>query len=191
MHRRLKERLIGAAVLLMLAVILIPMILDDSSQRNSTLDETNIPAKPEGNFSSRLVPLQEFDNKPIPVATEGARVISEEGKHQKAKVELQTVTTELNNAKQPEFLDSRTTDKVGLTAWIVQLGSFASEANANVLNEKLRKAGYAAFVDTLKQESRVIYRVRIGPELLRSDAQALRGKLKKTRQLEGIVIPYP
>jgi len=191
MQQRLKERLIGAAVLLMLAVIFIPMILDNSSQSDSTIDATNIPAKPEGSFSSRIIPLQEYDKKPDPAATEAVTVISRQENHQQAEIESQTATVELNIAKQPEIIDSDTTDQVGLTAWVVQLGSFASEANASALNLKLRKAGYAAFVDPLKQKSRIIYRVRIGPELLRSDAQALREKLKMAMQIEGLVIHYP
>ena len=61
MERRLKERLIGAAVLVMLGVIFIPMILDDSSETDITITETNIPRRPDDNFSSRIVPLKESD----------------------------------------------------------------------------------------------------------------------------------
>ena len=92
MQQRLKERLIGAAVLLMLAVIFIPMILDNSSHSDLTIDVTNIPEKPEGSFSSRIVPLQEHDNKPDPAATEvvteavteAVTVISQQENHQQA-----------------------------------------------------------------------------------------------------------
>ncbi len=191
MEQHLKERLIGAAVLVMLAVIFIPMILDNSSQIDSTITKTNIPAKPDGDFSSRIVPLQESNNKPTPAETEVARVITREEHDRKVKIEPQPVIQEKSAPKQTEIPDTQTADKVGLTAWVVQLGSFTSEANANALNEKLRKAGYAAFVEPLKQKSRIIYRVRVGPELLRSDAQALQEKMKLTMQLEGIVIHYP
>ena len=57
MERRLKERLIGAAVLAMLAVIFIPMILDDSAQTNAPITKTNIPPPPKAGFKSRIVPL--------------------------------------------------------------------------------------------------------------------------------------
>ena len=69
MGRRLKERLIGAAVLVMIAVIFIPMILDDSSETDVTITETNILTRPDDDFNSRIVPLQESDLTPVPDAS--------------------------------------------------------------------------------------------------------------------------
>ncbi|MEJ2762234.1 MAG: hypothetical protein P8126_12100 [Gammaproteobacteria bacterium] len=63
MERRLKERLIGAAVLVMLAVIFIPMILSDSNRTETAITKTNIPQRPEGEAPSHIAPLQESDLK--------------------------------------------------------------------------------------------------------------------------------
>ena len=63
MQQRLKERLIGAVVLVMLAVIFIPMILDDTTQTNSVITESNIPPRPEMEFTSRIMSIQEADTK--------------------------------------------------------------------------------------------------------------------------------
>ena len=78
-----------------------------------------------------------------------------------------------------------------MPAWVIQVGSFSSETNAKALSEKLRKNGYAAFVEPLKRKTGIIYRVRVGPELLRSDAQVIKEKMKKSMNLEGIVLQYP
>ena len=61
MEHRLKERLIGAAVLVMLAVIFIPMILNNASRNDTAITETNIPKRPAGEFDSKIVPLRESD----------------------------------------------------------------------------------------------------------------------------------
>ncbi len=196
MERRLKERVIGAAVLVMLAVIIIPMILNNSSETDTTISETNIPVRPDSSFNSRIVPLKESDLTPvvetppnktverpsvenlkseIPVVPEAKPVIEVDDQIP----EIQTSPKELANSQ------------MGATAWVVQLGSFSDEENAKVLNEKLRKAGYPAFVEPLKKNSGIVYRVRVGPELLRSDAQSLQQKLAKSMQIEGIVIRYP
>jgi cell division septation protein DedD len=37
----------------------------------------------------------------------------------------------------------------------------------------------------------VAYRVRVGPEILRSDAETLQQKLRESMQINGIVIRYP
>lgn len=196
MERRLKERLIGAAVLVMLAVIFIPMILDDTSETDVAITETNIPARPEDDFNSRIVPLKESDFTPIPVESlpqeeteQMVEVLEEQAKATEQSIpviEDDTKPTPVQTREKP--IDS---NHMGITAWVVQLGSFGSEENAQKLNEKLRLAGYPAFVEPLKNKSGMAYRVRVGPELLRSDAQALQKKLKKTMQIDGIIIRYP
>ena len=81
--------------------------------------------------------------------------------------------------------------QMGATAWVVQLGSFSSQENASNLNLKLREAGYPAFVEPLKRQGGMAYRVRVGPELLRSDAQKMKEKLASELKIDGIVIRYP
>jgi DedD protein len=92
---------------------------------------------------------------------------------------------------QPASAAAAGIERVGLTAWVVQLGSFSSEANATGLDRRLRDAGYASFVEPLQQNGQASYRVRVGPELLRSEAQALRDRIKSETGLEGIVVSYP
>ncbi|MFQ5659355.1 MAG: SPOR domain-containing protein [Gammaproteobacteria bacterium] len=205
MERRLKERLIGAAVLVMLAVIFIPMLLDDSRQVDSTITHTNIPAKPVDGFSSRIVPLQEpvkriiqgetrvtkTETKPEVGQRQETKQVTQQETGQKHRPEAGTTRPEKAPAPQRPAHPVRNTATVGLTAWVVQLGSFSNESNANALNEKLRKAGFTAFVEPLKKRTKTVYRVRVGPELKRSDALTLRDKLKKATQIEGLVIHYP
>jgi DedD protein len=200
MERRLKERLIGAAVLVMLAVIIIPMILDDSSDLNVSITETNIPERPKDNFSSRIVPLQDSDLTPLieePVLEVEAEPLVDIQKDEVSpprqnKVSVsedeKTIITPVLSSATPV---AEANAHMGATAWVVQLGSFSSEENARELNEKLRKAGLPSFVEPLKRESKISYRVRVGPELRRSDAQFLLAKMNKEMQLEGIVIRYP
>jgi DedD protein len=73
----------------------------------------------------------------------------------------------------------------------VQLGSFSSEANATGLDQRLRRAGYSSFVEPLQQNGEAAFRVRVGPELLRSEAQALRDRIKSELGVDGIVVSYP
>ena len=183
MHRRLKERLIGAAVLVMMAVIFIPMILDDTSHTESVITESNIPAKPDADFNSRMVPLHEppgVDEQQTPAG------IADDMADDQVPV---TPAPAAVNAP----AESITADKkdLGLTAWVVQLGSFSEEANAEILNMELRQAGFPAFVEPLQQNNSLIYRVRVGPELLRADAEKLQNQLQVKLKLDGIIVAYP
>jgi DedD protein len=203
MERRLKERLIGAAVLVMLAVIMIPMILDDSSEREIAITETNIPLRPQDDFNSRIVPLKESDLTPVPdkivVETDTQPLLDlvQEPSIKPAEKEVEIEKTEVvkvakqEKTKEEKKREKPTANHMGVTAWVVQLGSFSSEENAKGLNEKLRKAGYPAFVEPIKRDSGIAFRVRVGPEILRSDAEALQQKLNKSMQIDGIVIRYP
>lgn len=206
MERRLKERLIGAAVLVLGAVIFIPMLLNDTTQYNSEITESNIPERPEGEFSSRIVPLDEGhpQQEPAPTGVSGAGENAtppppdtdpEFGKHGTdtpvvPPAGTPPVAASDAGAQEPDK-EVLTGKEMGVRAWIVQLGSFSSEENAQQLNNKLRDKGFTAFVEPLKQKSRVIYRVRVGPELLRSDAEQVRDKIKQSMQMDGLVVPYP
>lgn len=213
MEQGLKERLTGAAVIVILAVIFIPMLLDDTDNQEIEITETNIPAKPENmpapppaeapvlppetDFSSRIIPVQEEPAVAEPPAQENETTVEEQKEEIAAPAEkLETpvpaaapVTSQQSTAAVSKSEEPAT--NVGLSAWVVQLGSFSSEQNAQELNQKLKKAGFRSFVEPLKQNNTVSYRVRVGPELKRSDAQAIRDKLKSTLQLEGIIVAYP
>ena len=73
MDERLKHRLVGAAVLVSLGVIFIPMVLDNAGRSGDAITATNIPPKPEGGFSSRVVPvevpLSTLAGEPLPAVT--------------------------------------------------------------------------------------------------------------------------
>ena len=76
-------------------------------------------------------------------------------------------------------------------AWVVQVGSFSDSDNALALRNKLLKQKYAAFVDEVKGPGgEKIFRVRIGPELLRSRADVIRDDLEKHSRLRGIVVRH-
>ena len=55
----------------------------------------------------------------------------------------------------------------------------------------LRKNDYDAFVRSITEEGKTLHKVRVGPELLRSDAKRLQQKLQQNMSLNGIIITYP
>ncbi len=80
---------------------------------------------------------------------------------------------------------------VGLSAWVVQLGSFSSKENAESLNKRLKEAGFRSFVEPLQQNNSTNYRVRVGPEIKPHEAQKIKNKLNKSMDMKGIVVEYP
>ncbi len=76
-------------------------------------------------------------------------------------------------------------------AWVVQLGVFGNLKTAIDLREQLRKAGHSAFTEEVTTPQGKALRVRVGPELDRAKAQAVRDRLARETGQEGIVVAYP
>ena len=200
MEQKLKERLVGAAVLVAIAVIFIPIILNDS-QETESISGSNIPEKPETNFNSRIIPVLGDDEKALLNTIESKNIGSEDDQNksdrnivvEKVLSDNDKIADKIPTGKEAikNEVKDEVKDDVGLSAWIVQLGSFTDEDNAQSLNEKIRKAGYPAFVEPLKKNGKINYRVRVGPEIRRSEADLLLKNLKDKMNLDGIVVSYP
>ena len=196
MEQKLKERLVGAAVLVAIAVIFIPIVLNDSPEIE-LISGSNIPEKPETTFNSRIIPVIENDKKALLNTVEPESIGSEEIQNnneqdivaEKVVSDHDKIADDISANK--EAIEDEVKVDVGLSAWIVQLGSFTEEDNAQSLNEKLREAGYPAFVEPLKKNGKISYRVRVGPEIRRSEADLLLKNLKDKMKLDGIVVTYP
>jgi DedD protein len=209
MERRLKERLIGAAVLVMLAVIFIPMILSDSNRTETAITKTNIPQRPEGEAPSHIAPLQESDLKsageegaapaqaqeqtPAPAPEAKPAPAPKPSPAPEAKTTPPPApASPAKTAPESKPAATASGQRRELTAWVVQVGSFSGHDNANRLLKKLQGSGYAAFIEHVKQDSETVYRVRVGPEVRRSSAESLKEKLAKELKIKGmLVLQYP
>jgi DedD protein len=147
MERRLKERLTGAAVLVMLAVIFIPMVLDNSPESVNRITETNIPPRPDTDFRSRIISPQD-----VPDLTETQQAPDTPQASSTGETGVQTSTegnmqptpsagTDAGNSSQEAVQTSASETEIDDTsnadAWVVQLGSFSSQSNANSLVARL------------------------------------------------------
>lgn len=164
----------GAAVLVSLAVIFIPMLFDDAARLEPPLLQTRIPTPPKpapAPFSSDHV-QQEVPPTPVPKAAPVA-----------APEPPEPSSTE-SEARAPVA-------KIGLRAWVVQVGSFSSRENATEVVQKLRAAGFDTFLESAEVSGKTVFRVRVGPEADRVRAQALLPQIKAAVGLEGSVRRYP
>ena len=65
-----------------------------------------------------------------------------------------------------------------LTRWYIQAGSFSKKENAVSLSESLRKQGMPVLLETIEvPEKGTFYRLRVGPELDKKRATAMKQKL--------------
>ncbi len=165
----LKQRLVGASVLVALGVIFIPMLLDGSpgGTRETTID---IPQPPDRRFETRL----------LPVDTQAAREAEPASQPQTEPVESSTRTA--SPERPPSVAVSRTqretppepqpttpdpeppaaASAMGGDRWVLQLGSFGNAANAARLVDNLKQAGWNAYQERVSVGEQTLYRVRAG-----------------------------
>ena len=93
---------------------------------------------------------------------------------------------EIDNSAAPAPVASAT-----VTGWSVQVGAYRDQAEAVSQRDKLRAGGFAAYVDTLRAEGGTLYRVRVGPEAQRANAEKLRESLRQRYGLAGNVVTQP
>jgi len=204
----LKRRLIGATVLISLAIIFLPMLLEHEPLMVDRGEMAPIPKAPDEKFKSSLIRDEVPEDKPQAVSNQDSSaaspVVAEEPAP--AAVEIKPappVIAEAVPAATPEAVipppkpaekpaPEPTQNKPGLSAWVIQVGSFSNQENAKKLVERLRTAG----LDTMDPQPAVIngrqlYRVKVGPELDKGNAEKLLPKVKQVAGLQGTVIRYP
>jgi len=107
----------------------------------------------------------------------------------KLRPDVSSSVTEIDVAPRTEVPAVAAAGRV--TGWAVQVGALADAADANALRDRLRSGGFTAYVETLRTERGTLYRVRVGPEIQRANAQRLRETLKTRFALDGQVVTHP
>jgi DedD protein len=80
-------------------------------------------------------------------------------------------------------------DKKG--SWVIQVASLGNEQTAADLKNKLRKAGFAAFIEKAEVRGKQYYRVRVGPNKSRASAERAASKLRNQQKLETFIQRQP
>lgn len=187
-ENQLKQRIVGAIVLVALAVIFIPMLLSGDRDGDMSIVETNIPAKPEHVDRVKTLDI-EPPAAPPPAEPVRRRPVDEHTPPQQAAPSGATQDTAPPTPTRSETqVDAPGGDN---KAWAVQVGSFSKQSNALGLRDKLRDQGYSTFVEKVSTDNGPVYRVRVGPEVRRSKAEELQQELQAKLKLEGLVVAHP
>ncbi len=108
------------------------------------------------------------------------------------KPEFKPISHYMESKDSAETINKRIkSEESSISAWALQLGSFSSEKNAQSMRDTLRVKGYASYVDVQKKPGKVVYRVRIGPELDKQQLEKLKRKLLKNEKMKSMVVHHP
>lgn len=196
-----KQRIVGALVLVAIGAIVIPFLLD-MHRDGQWWGKDNIPPKPDNGFVTRVLPLDAWaqqTHRELAQATTEPKQVRAEPKQVRAEPEQ--VRAEQAPAPAAALAPAITATPPTATpvaaavsppgGWMVQLASFSNAANAEELRQRLQAKGYRVSTEALKQDGQAIYRVRIGPETERAEADALRARVERDFKLKGLVLHVP
>ena len=191
MERALKERIIGAAVLVLVVVLVVPVFLDGTPGGDEIVSE-RVPLPGQAEQKSQTVVLDRDRKDPVPAATGNAPAQEQEPppKPIVKQAEPETVKPDPEPEPAKPAAEESAADASSTGMWAVQLGSFSDQENAERLAADLRKQGFAAFLSQLSTSSGQLHRVRIGPQKDRESAEAMAARLQKAGQ-KGQVVPHP
>lgn len=189
------QRMVGAIILLSLAIIFVPMILEPEDEISETIKGTNIPSMPD-NVATIVF---QMDNEGVFKSLEDQVSKGEELSIRKALESDQRVLPENASTKDQNDVEKEIEKKTlstnitegGAITWMVQLGTFGEKANATKLRDKLRKQGFSAYLRERRGANSTIWQVRVGPELSAKKASDLKVRLEKFTGLQALVIRHP
>ena len=157
MDTALKQRLIGAVVLVALAVIFLPMLVKGPAPDSGVSDvPLDVPPAADGEFETRELPLVTPGNAPATGA-----------------VGLQGQVA----APAAEPAPATGTVQPAATAggdFAVSFGAYATQADADAVLARVKQAKLPGFVEPATINGKPAFRVRVGPYADRPQAEAAR-----------------
>ena len=208
-----RHRIVGAVVLVALAVIFLPMLLSDrppetgdsSVVRGGAAPETRIfvtPVAPPGDkpastakpgvagklpetadTATKTVVVPVAPATPLPPSATAPSLPDNLPLEMKLTPE-QNVPAESKTAKAVVPAKPAASTEKG---WLVQVGAFSQPDNARRLHEKLRQKGYNAILDPPNPEKGKTVRVEVGPYKDAAAAKTAQARIQSEFGIKGVV----
>lgn len=210
-----KHRIIGAVILVALAVIFVPAILDRSGQPEtatvsdipppSSQNENKVvvvPVTPPASTAGPAIGADPSAPADKPATAETPPVTAKAPTEQPvpaprakepppvANAATATRTKELTGAAKPAPKPVSRQAEVK-NGWVVQVGTFANSANANRLQGQLQKMGHKVNVDRINRGGNNSLRLRVGPFKDKAHAVKAQGQIRRDTGVQGVVLAYP
>lgn len=197
MDLALKQRLIGAAVLVALAVIVLPMLIEGPAPEPG-VDQVplDMPAAPERPVQVQELPLSLPPDSAQPGAVEDTdpdRIATVEADAAPRVDALESAAPEQAPAaavsQPPATAEPEVPAAQAGGDYVVNLGSYRDAANARGLLEAFKTAGLPAYDEAIELDGQSATRLRLGPYASRAEAEAARLAARKVRpQLKPNVV---
>jgi len=172
---RLQNRIVGSLILVALAVIILPDVLD-GKKTEAVEDFETIPLKPDQ--SASLQAPTEFEPAPVEVAAEQSdEVTADEAPTMDAQKQVQAPKREMKSVT------------VTGEAFVIQLGAFSNRDSVLALQKQLQEKGFAVFIESGGSQGQLT-KLMVGPDTSKHALEQQLAALKELTGLQGKVLNY-
>jgi len=215
-----KHRIVGAIILVSLAVIFLPMILDEREPPTEVKPISDIPEPKEAESLQQTkvvvtpveelrrdkgepsgskpasTPVQKAQAKPgTPTEIKAPEAVTGPAKdatETTAKGDLEPGNKTSKPAASPARTQpTRTKAQASDKGWVVQVGTFTNTANATRLETKLKQRGHMTSMENITLKGTKAVRLRVGPFRDKSLALKAQAQIHKDVGVSGVVLAYP
>ncbi len=183
----LKHRLVGAAVLIVAAVIVLPFILPGQKQdhRHALIGNGGASVPIQQTFISRI----EVDNPDVFAQQNSAESVSDESEPGKESDTQESA----KDVKDQGVDDNRpVTDSIGLpSGWVVRVGVFQIAENAKKRQSLLDENGFNVNLEETKLDGKTAIRVFLGPFSTEDEAERMKAQAVMVTNDKAFVARYP
>lgn len=215
----LKQRVVGALVIVSLAVIFLPMIFDEPHQPSKTqlipipvqselpVITLNSPQKPKFKL------IEPSDAKAVEIAPEStvetdSSTVGRAADTANSDIVSSDQVSDMNDqapAANAKVVEKKTAEKVEKkktpktptfkekelsNVWMVQLGTFGNHKNAYNLRDSLRKDGFDGHTTNVEKDGKQLVRVFSGPYADKAHADKIKKQLDKKFKLKTLVVHF-
>lgn len=179
MNSGLKQRLVGALVLVCGGLILWPLLFS----------QTGVPHMDK---ATQIPPMPEFEKFVVEEPTRPDNIVPVKPAEPETAAPVDQAPPATPPSPPPQTSKSAPTlDSQGLPqGWLLQVASLSDANNADQLRLQLQKQGYKAFIRQIKTANGSVQRVYIGPRMSRDAFDKDRVAIDKRYKVKSIVVQY-
>ena len=205
MNDILKQRLVGALILVALGVVFWPIIFVEPGSQPAA-EQTRMPPRPQVD-TTPIEPPDQVGLRPARLVTSRAEVIEVDAplpdpappfEPAPEPLAAEPVPAPKQPASKPPASPTRevapeklATDSQGVPiAWILQVVSVSSADKAEQLRQQLVAKDRKAYTRKISSNGKTLYRVYVGPKFERARLESLKKQVDKEFGVNSMVVRY-
>lgn len=170
----LKQRIVGAIVLVAIGVVFVPVIFD--RERIEPLDrQSQVPPAPSIEPVRIEAASPPREQEPVPSGED--IYVPEQGNERESSVNLKEKSPVLDEQGTPN-------------SWVLQIASYRFAGHAKERRDRLIKEGYTAFTREVKTERGTMTRLYVGPNLDKGKIIAAKKAIDEMLGVNTVVLRF-